>query len=73
MALPATAATTTARQRRERSRPSGSSRAGRVIPSMIAGAQISSLAMALSWATTGSGRWSRNSSSTQGASGMGAA
>ena len=43
---PATAATTTTRQRRERSRPSGTSRAGRVIPRATAGAQMNSPATA---------------------------
>jgi len=38
MTIPATAATTTTRQRRERSRPSGNSSAGRVTPRAIAGA-----------------------------------
>jgi hypothetical protein len=36
---PATLVATTTRQRRDRSRPSGSSSAGKVTPSAIAGAQ----------------------------------
>ena len=39
MAGPATADATTTRQRRDRSRPSGTSRAGRVMPRAMAGAQ----------------------------------
>ena len=38
MIAPATAAATTGRQRRERSRPSGISSSGRVMPQVIAGA-----------------------------------
>jgi hypothetical protein len=67
---PATAAATTGRQRRERSRPSGTSRAGRVMPKAIAGAQLYSVAMASSWASRGSGRPVRISWSSQGSTGM---
>ena len=70
MTGPATAVTATSRQRRERSRPSGSSRAGRVMPRAMAGAQMVTWAMAFSWATSGSGRCSRTSWSTQGPRGM---
>jgi hypothetical protein len=38
----ATAAAATGRQRRERSRPSGTSRAGRVTPRMVAATQLNS-------------------------------
>jgi hypothetical protein len=67
---PATAAATTGRQRRERSRPSGTSRAGRVMPKAIAGAQLYSPTSAPSWARNGSGRPSRISWSTHGSKGM---
>jgi hypothetical protein len=70
MTGPATAVPTTTRQRGERSRPSGSSRAGRVMPRAMAGAQMVTWAMAFSWASSGSGRCSRTSWSTQGPSGM---
>ena len=70
MTGPTTAAATTGRQRRERSRPSGTSRAGRVIPKAIAGAQLNSPTTAASWAASGSGRWSRSSWSSQGSTGM---
>ena len=70
MTGPATAAAATTRQRRDRSRPLGTSRAGRVTPRAMAGAQIVTSAMASSLATRGSGRWSRTSWSIQGPSGM---
>ena len=70
MAGPATAAAATTRQRRDRSRPSGTSRAGRVTPRAMAGAQTVTSAMALSLAISGSGRWSRASWSIQGPRGM---
>jgi hypothetical protein len=55
MATPTTAAATTSRQRRDRSRPLGNSRNGRVMPRAIAGAQMTWLATTASWATSGSG------------------
>ena len=69
MRLPASGATmapnaavaTTTRQRGERSRPSGTSRAGRVMPRAIAGAQLNSPVTAASWAASGSGRPARSS------------
>jgi hypothetical protein len=67
---PATAAAATGRQRRERSRPSGTSSAGRVIPKATAGAQLNSPNRAPSWAASGSGRWSRISWLTHGSKGM---
>ena len=67
---PTAAAATTGRQRRDRSRPSGTSRAGRVIPKAIAGAQLNSPNTAASSATSGSGRCSRSSCSSQGSTGM---
>jgi hypothetical protein len=70
MATPATAAATTGRQRRERSRPSGSSRNGRVMPQAMAGAQMISPATTASRAASASGRWSRPSWSSQGSKGM---
>ena len=60
------------RQRRDRSRPSGNSRNGRVMPRAIAGAQMNSLATTASWAASGSGGWSRSSWSSQGSQGMSA-
>jgi hypothetical protein len=67
---PVTAAPATTRQRRERSRPSGSSRNGSVIPSVMAGAQENSPATAASWAASGSGRRLRMSWSTHGSKGI---
>jgi hypothetical protein len=67
---PTAAATATGRQRRERSRPSGTSRAGRVMPKAIAGAQLNSPIRAPTWAGSGSGRPVTISRSTQGSSGM---
>jgi hypothetical protein len=55
MATPTTAAVTTSRQRRDRSRPSGNSRNGSVMPRAIAGAQMTWLAITASCATSGSG------------------
>jgi hypothetical protein len=55
MTTPATVAATTTRQRRDRSRPSGSSRNGSVIPSAIAGAQMTWLATTASCAASASG------------------
>jgi hypothetical protein len=55
MATPATVAATTSRQRRDRSRPSGNSRNGRVTPRAIAGAQVSSAATVASHPASASG------------------
>jgi hypothetical protein len=63
---PATAPAATTRQRRERSRPSGTSRNGRVMASAMAGAHRYSAATAPPWAASGSGRPARTSSSTHG-------
>jgi hypothetical protein len=67
--MPVTLVITTSRQRRERRWPLGSSRAGRVTPSAIAGAQLRSPVAATTWATSGNGRCSRTSWSIQGATG----
>jgi len=67
---PVTLAMTTSRQRRERRWPSGSSSAGSVIPRAIAGAQLRSPVAATTWATNGTGRYSRTSWSIQGPTGM---
>jgi hypothetical protein len=69
-ANPATLVTTTTPQRRDRSRPSGSSRAGSVTPSPMAGAQLTSETTVTSWAATGRGRWSCSSWVIQGSKGM---
>jgi hypothetical protein len=70
MTGPAAAAAATARQRRDRSRPLGTSRAGRVTPRAMAGAQMVTSATAVSLASNESGRWSRTSWSSQGSRGM---
>jgi hypothetical protein len=70
MATPATVPATTHRQRRDRSRPSGSSRNGRVTPKAMAGAQPASLSTTASRPARVSGRWSRTSVSSQGSKGM---
>jgi hypothetical protein len=70
IAGPAMAVATTTRQRGERSRPSGTSSAGRVTPRAMAGAQMVTPAMASSLASRGRGRWSRTSWSTHGPRGM---
>ena len=67
---PVTLEATTTRHRRDRSRPLGRSRAGSVIPSVIAGAQLRSPDATTTWATKGKGRCSRTSFSTQGPTGM---
>ena len=58
---PNRAVATTTRQRGERSRPSGTSSAGRVTPRAIAGAQLNSPVASASWAARGSGRPAWNS------------
>jgi hypothetical protein len=70
MAGPATAVAATTRQRRDGSRPSGTSRAGRVTPRAMAGAQTVTSATAVSLASNESGSWSRTSWSSQGSRGM---
>jgi hypothetical protein len=66
---PVTLVAATSRQRRERSWPLGSSRAGSVTPRVIAGAQPRVPAAATTRATSGRGRCSRMSCPTQGATG----
>ena len=63
---PTTLATTTTRQRRDRRRPSGNSRNGRVTPRAMAGAQVYSPSAAVSLAARGSGRPAWTSWPTQG-------
>jgi hypothetical protein len=70
-AAAATALAATTRQRRERSRPSGTSSAGRVTPRTVAGAQLNSPYTAAALASSGSGRWSPISRSSHGSAGMG--
>ena len=70
MAVAATAATTTGRQRGERSRPSGSSSSGRVTARVRPIAQKFSPIRTRYGAATGSGRPVRCSWSTQGSKGM---
>jgi hypothetical protein len=70
MTGPATAVAATTRQRGDRSRPSGTSSAGKVTPRAMAGAQTVSSATAASWASRGSGRCSRTSWSSHGSRGM---
>jgi hypothetical protein len=62
---PVTLAQTASRQRRERSRPPGSSSNGRVTPRAMAGAHNGSTTAASSCAAMGSGRPLRTRSSTQ--------
>ena len=69
MAVPATQATPTTRQRCDRSRPSGSSSSGRVTPRAMPTAQKLSPARAASRAARGSGRPPSRSASTQGSKG----
>jgi hypothetical protein len=67
---PVRLAMTTSHQRRERRWPLGSSSAGSVTPSAIAGAQLRSPVAATNCATNGTGRCSRTSWSIQGPTGM---
>jgi hypothetical protein len=60
---------TTGRQRRDRSRPSGSSRNGRVMPRATATAQLVSRATTATWPIRASGRPSTSSVSSQGSKG----
>jgi hypothetical protein len=70
MATPTTASATTSRQRRDRGRPLGNSRNGRVMPRAMAGAQLVSLNTTATWPARASGRRSRISMSSQGSEGM---
>ena len=67
--VPATAATATTRQRRDRSRPLGSSSKGRVMARVMPTAHRLSPARAASRAARGSGRSVPSSWSTQGSQG----
>jgi hypothetical protein len=67
----ATPVAATGRQRRERSRPPGTSSAGRMTPRTVAGAQLNSPYTAAAWATSGSGRPSPTSRSSHGPTGIG--
>ena len=60
----------TGRQRRERSRPSGTTSAGRVTPRTVAGAQLNSPNTAATWAASGSGRCSATSWTSHESPGM---
>jgi hypothetical protein len=71
MAAAAMAMAATGRHRRERSRPSGTSSAGRVTPRTVAGAQLNSPSTAATWAASGSGRCSATSWSSHASPGMG--
>jgi hypothetical protein len=68
--MPVTLAAATSRQRRDRSRPSGSSSAGKVTPRAMGVTQFRSPTTAFNWAASGSGRCSASSWSTRGAKGV---